>query len=192
MALGLVLGALALPARGAEAQRQSSATRRELPKPFEKFLGDSAISRMRTGPLLVPASGDSVVATARTQLGTRYRLGASTPGKAFDCSGFVRWVMAAFDVPLPRTSHEQARAGIELPRDTSALRPGDLLTFGTKHRISHVGIYVGEGRYIHASSVRRGVIESSLDRDAARGWWRGARRLLASDSTDALLGPSGD
>lgn len=132
----------------------------DLPKPFAKF------------------AGDSVVARARTELGTRYRLGASAPGRGFDCSGFVKWVMTAFDVKLPRTSREQARLGVAVPRDMAHLKPGDLLTFGSPTRISHVGIYVGGGRYIHASSARRGVTESSLLKDDRRGWWRGARRVL--------------
>jgi cell wall-associated NlpC family hydrolase len=152
--------AVALGAAAAPAHAQVFGVKHELPKPFARY------------------AGDSVVARARTELGTRYRLGASAPGRGFDCSGFVKWVMTAFDVKLPRTSREQAQLGVALPRDTAHLKPGDLLTFGSPTRISHVGIYVGGGRYIHASSARRGVTESSLLKDDRRGWWRGARRVL--------------
>lgn len=164
-AIVVALGAAASPARA-----QVFGVTRELPKPFAKF------------------TGDSVVARARTELGTKYRLGASAPGRGFDCSGFVKWVLGAFDVSLPRTSREQARLGEPLPRDTAHLRPGDLLTFGSKTRISHVGIYVGGGRYIHASSARRGVTESSLLKDDKRGWWRGARRLVPVAADSVTLG----
>lgn len=158
----------------------------DLPKPFARY---SDAARALRDSMTAPRSGETAVALARTALGTRYRLGASAPGRAFDCSGFVQWVMSAFDVELPRTSREQARVGEPLPRDTTALLPGDVLTFGTKERISHVGIYVGEGRYIHASSARRGVVESPLARDVSRGWWRGARRVLAPAESLATLPP---
>lgn len=184
---GAVLCAVldAVPA-AAHAQILSLPGGGDLPKPLARY---SDAARALRDSLTMPRSGETAVALARTALGTRYRLGASAPGRAFDCSGFVQWVMAAFDVVLPRTSREQARAGAELPRDTSALLPGDVLTFGTRHRISHVGIYVGDGRYIHASSARRGVVESPLARDASRGWWRGARRILAPAEPPAALPP---
>lgn len=184
-ALAFVVGAAPLHA-------QLFGVERELPKPFAKYseaalaMRDSVRARAGASP-----SRQAVVARARTEIGTRYRLGAQAPGKAFDCSGFVRWVLAAFDVSLPRTSREQARLGQELPRDTAHLQPGDLLTFGTKTRISHVGIYVGEGRYIHASSARRGVTESSLLKDDQRGWWRGARRVLPDSAAPAVAPAAG-
>ncbi|HEU4565016.1 MAG TPA: NlpC/P60 family protein, partial [Gemmatimonadaceae bacterium] len=76
----------------------------------------------------------------------------------------------------------------EVPKDTSRLRPGDLITFGKGKRASHIGIYVGDGRFIHASSAAGRVIESRLDRPPARRVkpWRGVRRILvASDSAEA-------
>ena len=94
---------------------------------------------------------DSVVALARAQLGRRYRRGGESPSIGFDCSGLVQYVMHAFDVTLPRTAREQARAGLALPRDTSQLRPGDLLTFGKSARsVTHVGIYLGGNKMIAA------------------------------------------
>ncbi|MBW8771588.1 MAG: C40 family peptidase, partial [Gemmatimonadetes bacterium] len=97
---------------------------------------------------------DSLVTVARAQIGTKYVLGGTTPN-GFDCSGLVRYVMAALRVELPRTAAQQAQTGLEIDRDKSNLRPGDLLTFGKKGKsgVSHIGIYVGNGRYIHASSV---------------------------------------
>jgi cell wall-associated NlpC family hydrolase len=137
---------------------------------------------------------DSVVARARAQLGRRYVLGAETPERGFDCSGLVRYVMASLDVHLPRTAAQQAHTGEELPKDTARLEPGDLVTFGKGKRASHIGIYVGDGRFIHASSAAGRVIESPLLRYPGRRVkpWRGARRLVVARDTmllhEAVLG----
>lgn len=147
---------------------QSSFARAD--KPF------TAISRM----FLPHENRDSLIDMARDQIGTRYKWGASAPGKAFDCSGLVQWLLANFEVDLPRTSREQATIGREVPRDPSQLLPGDLLFFGKGRAVDHVGIYVGEGRYVHASNSRKGVIESNLPRTSS-SWWKGARRLFTSE-----------
>ena len=125
---------------------------------------------------------DSLVTVARAQIGTRYVFGGTTP-KGFDCSGLVRYVMGALKVELPRTAAQQARIGDEVSADPSRLRPGDLLTFGRRggRGVSHIGIYVGEGRYVHASSVAGRVIESDLSRTGSPliKAWRGVRRIVA-------------
>ena len=128
---------------------------------------------------------DSVVFLARAQIGTRYKFGGTTPTRGFDCSGFVRYVLAALQVGLPRTAAQQASVGTDLPKDTTQLRPGDLLTFGRGKRVTHIGIYVGEGRYVHASPTAGRVIETSLSRTASPlvKIWRGGRRLLADAAT---------
>jgi cell wall-associated NlpC family hydrolase len=116
-------------------------------------------------------------------------LGGQTPEKGFDCSGLVTYVMSALNLSLPRTAKQQAKQGTELTKDTSALLPGDLLTFGkAKKGVSHVGIYVGEGKYIHASSVAGKVIESKIDRPFSPliKAWKGARRLLSLDDSTAV------
>ena len=137
---------------------------------------------------------DTLVAVARAQIGTRYVLGGTTP-KGFDCSGLVRYVMAALKVELPRTAAQQARVGDEVSTDPSSLRPGDLLTFGRKGRtgVSHIGIYVGQGRYIHASSVAGRVIESDLNRTGSPliKAWRGVRRVVAGAEPDSSNTKSG-
>lgn len=129
---------------------------------------------------------DSVVAIARAQLGTRYRLGGETP-RAFDCSGLVQYVMRALDFSLPRTAREQATVGVAIPTDTAQLRAGDLLLFGKKGKVTHIGIYVGDGRFVHASTGAHRVVERPLLRKPARGIvpWIGARRIIAlpDDST---------
>lgn len=164
-----VLPALANPSVDA-ALRSAS----DLPQPFAELSASARSLR------------DSLVAVARAQIGRRYRFGGGSPEHGFDCSGLVRYVMAALHIDLPRTAREQARTGVTVPRDTTQLRPGDLLMFGSAEHISHVGIYVGDGRFVQASSKAGRVVETPLIRPMVRGVkvWRAARRvMLADDST---------
>jgi cell wall-associated NlpC family hydrolase len=130
---------------------------------------------------------DSIVAMARAQIGTRYRHGGASPQRGFDCSGLVQYVMARFAMIVPRTAKAQAAVGVPVERDTSLLRPGDLLTFASTGRasISHIGIYVGDGRFVHASSVAGRVIESPLNRAPAPKIkvWRGVARIPWADDS---------
>ncbi|MDB4907782.1 MAG: NlpC/P60 family protein [Gemmatimonadetes bacterium] len=132
------------------------------------------------------AMRDSLVAIARAQVGTKYVRGGTSPDHGFDCSGLVRYILGAMRLDMPRTARQQATQGLAVNRSRDALKPGDLLTFGKGKRgsVSHIGIYVGEGRYIHASSVAGRVIESALDRPSSRliKNWRGVRRVVAADS----------
>ena len=134
---------------------------------------------------------DSVVQMAKAQIGTRYKMGGQSPEKGFDCSGLVRYVMSALDLQLPRTAKQQAKQGLAITRDTSRLLPGDLLTFGKtkKSAVSHVAIYIGDGKYIHASSKAGRVIESAIDRPFSPliKVWRGARRVLSLDDSTAAV-----
>ena len=145
-------------------------------KPFAAFSASAMAAR------------DSLVRIARAQIGRRYVLGGATPDRGFDCSGLVRYVMAALQVELPRTAARQAAIGTSVGLDTAQLRPGDLLAFGRGRAASHVGIYVGEGRYIHASSVAGRVIESDINRPKSPliRRWRDTRRVVTDDpGTDA-------
>lgn len=159
-----------------------SATGRRDPRPFAA-LSNSAMS-MR----------DSIVAVARAQIGTRYRFGGQSPDGGFDCSGLVRYVLAALKVALPRTAAQQATLGAAVDKDTTRLRPGDLLTFGRSDRVTHIGIYVGDGRYVHASPTAGRVIETSLARTRSPlvKSWRGGRRVLADGEAaqDTLATPT--
>ena len=124
---------------------------------------------------------DSIVSLARAQIGTRYRHGGASPQRGFDCSGLVQYVMSRFAMIVPRTAKQQAAVGVPVERDTSLLRPGDLLTFAStgKASISHIGIYIGNGHFVHASSVAGRVIESPLNRAPAPKIkiWRGVARI---------------
>jgi cell wall-associated NlpC family hydrolase len=132
---------------------------------------------------------DGLLTRARGQLGTRYVYGATDPDNALDCSSFARYVMEALGVRLPRTANQQAQVGAAVPRDLTALRPGDLLTFGSRRRTSHVGIYLGQGRFIHASVSSGRVIETTIERNRALfRRWQGARRLVAGVDTGSATG----
>ena len=143
----------------------------------------AAVVHVRIAPVVVVPRldeilRDSVVVLAREQVGTPYVLGGSSPD-GFDCSGFVKWVLSHASTRLPRTASQQAQAGVPISRRN--LLPGDLLTFGTGSEASHIGIYLGDGKFAHASSVAGRVIVSRLDRRATGLIvpLRGARRVLA-------------
>ncbi|HEY8310113.1 MAG TPA: C40 family peptidase [Gemmatimonadaceae bacterium] len=140
------------------------------PKPFRQL--SASIHELR----------DSIVALSRAQLGVKYKRGAASPSKGFDCSGLVKYVMAQFGAELPRTSREQALVGKKIERDIASLKPGDLLTFGHGKRISHIGIYIGDGRYVHAPTPGSRVKVETLANTRA-SWWKGARRVFAFDDS---------
>src|SRR3954462_12895208 len=137
----------------------------------------------------VPGSSKGIAATAARYLGTRYRLGGVKPG-AFDCSGFVRYVFGRHGIVLPRTAREQATAGRAVAIGVGSLRVGDLLFFRTKRgRASHVAMYAGNGRIIHASSGSRRIRYDDLG--SPRGRWfvdhlSSVRRVLKSDEVGSL------
>lgn len=118
----------------------------------------------------------SVVQAAYRNLGARYVWGASRPG-AFDCSGFTMYVMRQFGVSLPHSSSAQFRVGRSVSR--SNLQAGDLVFFssGTRGVVGHVGVYIGNGRMIHASTPSTGVIVSSLSESYYIARYLGARRV---------------
>ena len=135
----------------------------------------------RDGPIVQPADptkANALLMRAISLVGTPYRYGGNTPEGGFDCSGLVNYVYRdMLDLRLPRTSRELA--AVQGPRIApERLASGDLVFFGSGGTVSHVGIYVGEGRFVHAPSSGGTV---RLDRLDGSGWWdhySGARRLL--------------
>ncbi|MBT9133555.1 MAG: Gamma-DL-glutamyl hydrolase [Firmicutes bacterium] len=107
-----------------------------------------------------PDTATLILATAEEYLGTPYVFGADGP-ESFDCSGFTRFVFAQHDIAIPRTSISQASAGVRVA--IAGRRKGDILVFVDTWRpgISHVGIYMGEGQFIHATT-REGVSYANL------------------------------
>ena len=173
----LVVPAVAQAQEGAREAPAYAGLALDAPKPFAAF-SQSAMSLR-----------DSLVALARAQIGTKYVHGGETPDHGFDCSGLVRYIVAALHIVVPRTAAKQAFAGVRVPKDTSQMLPGDLVTFGRgKGAVSHIGIYVGNGRIVHASTKAGEVIETDLLKPKVAGVkkWRGARRVLTDDGMVAV------
>lgn len=118
----------------------------------------------------------AMVREAMSHLGKPYVRGAEGPD-AFDCSGFTSYVAAQCGISLPRTTSGQFLKGRPVSRDD--LMPGDIVLFRNTHRagISHVGLYIGQGRFIHAGNSRTGVKISSLDEAYYASRYAGARRV---------------
>ena len=112
-------------------------------------------------------------------MGTPYRWGGTEPGQGVDCSGFTSGVYRDQGIIIPRTSRMQYTVGDEVTRDQ--LQYGDLLFFDTLGKgVSHVGVYAGNNRMVHASSSK-GVVTDALSTDYWKRRYIGARRLTGSD-----------
>lgn len=150
----------------------------------------SARAQLKTSAVAVrgTVTGADIVRAARNYLGVRYVWGGDTP-RAFDCSGFTRYVFARYGITLPRTAHEQAAFGdAPFPGD---LRPGDLLFFSGGQGAQHIAIYVGGDTIIHASSsskrVKLDLIKPHGGQWARHNWFRNrliaVRRVLPMEGT---------
>lgn len=133
--------------------------------------------------LQLPAAApvESTLDKALNLLGIRYRWGGSKPETGFDCSGFVRHVFQeGLGLELPHSAREQSKTGNPVPMEE--LQPGDLVFFNTMRRaFSHVGIYLGDNRFVHAPH-RGGRVR--IEDMSGRYWtkrFNGARRLTDRD-----------
>jgi cell wall-associated NlpC family hydrolase len=140
--------------------------------------------------LAFPARADvaagEVPLYAVSLVGSPYRLGGTSPESGLDCSGFVGHVFReAAGITLPRDSRAISEAAEPLAREE--LQPGDLVFFNTLNRpFSHVGIYLGDDRFVHASSSRTGsVVVSRLNDRYWRERFDGARRVAAGGGVEA-------
>ncbi len=120
----------------------------------------------------------NIVKTAKSFIGMPYKWGGSSPGTGFDCSGFTMAVYQLNGLLLPRSSYQQWLAGT--PVSSKNLRLGDLVFFATGRRgkVSHVGIYIGNGRFIHAPSRGKRIRISFLKNPYFRPRYLGARTYL--------------
>ena len=120
-----------------------------------------------------------MIQIAKRKLGKRYVWGA-TGSNAFDCSGLTTYVCKLNGIKLPRRAIAQSKVGRYVPR--SQLKPGDLIFFDTsKHRrgyVNHVGIYIGNGKFIHASSAKHKVTITSLSKPFYSQRFKVARRVV--------------
>ncbi|MDY0072843.1 MAG: C40 family peptidase [Thauera sp.] len=134
------------------------------------------------------SASEYLVQHALGYLGVRYRFGGTSPKTGLDCSGLVLNVFRnALDVELPRTAGEMSRLGEKIARHD--LKPGDLVFFNTMRRaFSHVGIYLGEGEFVHAPSTGGKV---KIEKLASSYWakrFNGARRLIGEQDEHPALG----
>lgn len=125
-----------------------------------------------------PTTG--LASTALTYLGINYRFGGNSPSQGFDCSGLVRYAAEkSLGLKLPRRSSDMARLGKSVKRDE--LERGDLVFFNTRgQRFSHVGIYLGEGKFVHAPSTGSKVRVESMNIAYWQKRYNGARRLASN------------
>lgn len=119
---------------------------------------------------------DDLLKTAFNQVGTGYRSGGKAPDTGFDCSGFTSWVYERIGVNLPRSSGEQFACGLNVAKDS--LKEGDLVFFRKKSRISHVGIYVKNGSFIHSTRPGGVVRVNNLSEPNWEKQFAGARRVV--------------
>lgn len=130
-----------------------------------------------TTPPATSTIGSAIVEYAKKYLGYKYVSGGATPEKGFDCSGFTTYVYKHFGISLNRTSSAQINNGVAVSRDN--LQPGDLVIFNNdaNTKIGHVGIYVGNGNFIHASNPKDGVKITTLLSGYYAQRYVGARRV---------------
>jgi cell wall-associated NlpC family hydrolase len=156
------------PAGPAAAPKPAAAAPAPAPKP--------APAPPPAPPVSVGGGGDGIVANAMKYLGYRYVFGGTSPA-GFDCSGFVFYIHNRSGAPVGRGMWQQYNGGAHIPM--SALQPGDTVFFANTYMpgLSHDGIYIGNGQFIHASDERTGVTISSI----YSGYWQshyvGATRL---------------
>lgn len=142
------------------------------------------ISNQLGGPLQAARNtfggkASELVIQAMGLLGVPYKLGGTSEEKGFDCSGFVRYMYEkSVGLVLPRRAEDQANATEEISR--SELKPGDLVFFNTlKRTFSHVGIYVGDGKFIHAPRPGKAVRVDDMREAYWQKRFNGARRVQA-------------
>ena len=140
-------------------------------------LGARLANSISTSVNSVFEGAQNLVLNAMGFMGIPYRFGGATPEAGFDCSGFVQYVFRqAAGLVLPRSSFEQIRQGVVVARDE--LQVGDLVFFNTmRATASHVGIYIGENRFIHAPSRGKTVEIVDLTNSYWQARYDGARRL---------------
>ena len=176
----LLAAGLALPCAAQEADDALSAllaergvwpAAAEVPAPF-------------AAPSPADHAGDLVIA-ALNFLDVRYHRGGNSASEGFDCSGFTRHVVSSvLGITLPRRSAEQAQQAGLPPVSRQALKPGDLVFFNTlKRAFSHVGIYIGDGRFVHAPRSGQQVRVERMDTPYWSRRFDGARRVTPTSGS---------
>ena len=136
---------------------------------------------MPAGRQVSQNEADQLIGSAMSLLGVAYRFGGTSPTTGMDCSAFMQYIFRrTMQVNLPRTSSEQAKVGTQVSR--SALQPGDMVFFSPGgRRISHVGMYIGNGRMVHAPRTGKNIDITSIDSGYWAKYYTTARRVSNSD-----------
>ena len=132
-------------------------------------------------------SADELIGSAMGLLGVAYRYGGTSASTGFDCSGFMQHIFRrSMGLNLPRTSAEQAKMGVGVSR--GELQPGDMVFFRTmgRGRISHVGLYIGNDRFIHAPRTGKRIEITSLSNKYWNAKYAFARRVKKNDPSRFL------
>jgi len=144
-------------------------------------ISSSNIKKTLSEKLLASLSNSNkFTSVAKTKLGKRYVWGASGRKNTYDCSSFTKYVYRKNGINIPRTSINQSKHGKYVKRRD--LKKGDLIFFDTSKKrkgyVNHVGIYLGNNKFIHASSAKKKVIITSLNKKFYSKRYKGARRPL--------------
>jgi cell wall-associated NlpC family hydrolase len=152
---------------------------------LDRLMADKGFaSRLETARLTASERASDLVVTAMGFLGVPYRRGGNSAETGFDCSGFVRAMYGeTIGKLLPRRANEQAASTETIPK--SDLKPGDLVFFNTMRRaFSHVGIYVGDGKFIHAPRSGATIRVEDMHQSYWSRRFDGARRVMANDADE--------
>lgn len=173
LALFVVIGSLQAPVVLAQSATEPEASNR---------ITSVANQLANTVTTSVVDGTESLINNAMQLIGVRYRWGGNTPQSGLDCSGFVRYVFNdTFGFLLPRKSAQMSQVGLEIRKDE--LRPGDLVFFNTmRHAFSHVGIYVGDNKFIHAPSKGKSIRVDDMTKAYWEKRYNGARRMEGFDA----------
>jgi len=182
---------------GLTAMASGAAVASEADDPLLSLLQGRGLVGAPAAPAAVAAGPQDpaaeLVLAAMNFLDIQYRFGGNSADEGFDCSGFTRHVFAtALGVSLPRRADEQARTAALQPVDGTELRPGDLVFFNTLRRaFSHVGLYIGDGRFVHAPRTGAQVRVESLRTRYWASRFDGARRIATAGASAPDAGHAG-
>lgn len=160
--------------------------------PFRPGLPSAPVPPAADGVAGAHGEGARIAQHAMRYVGVPYRYGGADPSRGFDCSGLVAYVHDQEGISVPRTTAAQYSAAQRV--SDSELKPGDLVFFRRQPRsrdVSHVGIYTGQRRFVHAPQTGRNVGESSLDEAYYRDRYAGSGRFYAAAGPQARGNPAG-
>ena len=175
LAAVVLLGSLQMGPAFAQSLTGSESVSEPLPPSFASTVSTAVVDQTET-----------LINNAMQLIGVRYRWGGNTPQSGLDCSGFVRYVFNdTFGFLLPRKSAQMSKVGLQIGKDE--LQPGDLVFFNTmRHAFSHVGIYVGDNKFIHAPSKGKSIRVDDMTKVYWEKRYNGARRLDNTNNFDVM------